>query len=59
MINKDQLRGVARQAKGSVKEAAGKMAGKRRAEIEGKAEKATGKVQKAYGDLKETIRDEP
>ncbi|TIX44379.1 MAG: CsbD family protein, partial [Mesorhizobium sp.] len=50
MVNKDQVAGVAKQAKGSVKQTAGKATGNRRTEAEGDVDKATGKMQKAYGD---------
>lgn len=56
MVNKDQVKGVARQVKGSVKEAAGRVTGNRRTEAEGAAEKTAGKVQKGYGDVKEKIK---
>ncbi len=56
MVNKDQVKGVAKQAKGSVKETIGRAAGNRQTEAEGIAEKTTGKVQKAYGDVKEKIK---
>ena len=50
MVNKDQAKGVGKQAKGSVKEAAGKAIGNEQMEAEGKVGKAAGKVQKGYGD---------
>ncbi|MGB3539809.1 MAG: CsbD family protein [Mesorhizobium sp.] len=56
MVNKDQVAGVAKQVKGSVKEAAGKATGDRKTEVKGKAEKVAGKVQKAYGDIKSDVR---
>jgi uncharacterized protein YjbJ (UPF0337 family) len=56
MVNKDQVSGVARQAKGAVTEAAGKITGNRKTELKGKAEKVEGKVQKAVGDVKEKVR---
>jgi uncharacterized protein YjbJ (UPF0337 family) len=56
MVNKDQVAGVAKQVKGSVKQAAGKATGNRRAEAEGTADKIAGKVQKAYGDVKDKVR---
>ena len=46
MVNKDQVGGVMKQAKGAVKEAAGKATGNRQTEAEGKADKIAGKVQK-------------
>ncbi|MER8602746.1 CsbD family protein [Mesorhizobium sp. M1156] len=56
MVNKDQVAGVAKQAKGSVKQTAGKATGNRRTEAEGDADKATGKMQKAYGDVKDKVK---
>ncbi|MER9184711.1 CsbD family protein [Mesorhizobium sp. M0159] len=56
MVNKDQVAGVAKQAKGSVKQTAGKATGNRRAEAEGDVDNATGKMQKAYGDVKEKVK---
>ena len=56
MVNRDQVAGLAKQMKGSVKQAAGKATGNRRTQIEGAADKLAGKVQKAYGDVKEKVR---
>lgn len=56
MVNKDQVAGVAKQVKGSVKQAAGKATGNRQTEVEGAADKVAGKVQKAYGDVKEKVK---
>ena len=44
MVNKDQVKGVAKQAKGAVKEAAGKVTGSKKLQAEGKADKVAGKV---------------
>lgn len=57
MVNKDQVSGVAKQVKGSVKEAAGKATGNRKTQAEGTADKVSGKVQKAYGDAKQKLKD--
>ncbi|MEZ2330038.1 CsbD family protein [Mesorhizobium sp. RCC_202] len=56
MVNKDQVAGVAKQVKGSVKQAAGKATGNRQTEAAGTADKIAGKVQKAYGDVKDKVR---
>jgi len=56
MVNKDQVAGVAKQIKGSVKQAAGKATGNRRVQAEGMAEKVSGKMQKTYGDVKDKVR---
>jgi uncharacterized protein YjbJ (UPF0337 family) len=55
-MNKDQVKGRVRQAKGKIKEVAGKAVGDRRAETEGDAEQLAGRVQKTYGDAKNEIR---
>ena len=56
MVNKDQVAGVAKQVKGSIKQAAGKATGNRRTKAEGMADKVAGKVQRAYGDVKDKVR---
>ncbi|TPI41006.1 CsbD family protein [Mesorhizobium sp. B3-1-9] len=56
MVNRDQVAGLAKQMKGSVKQAAGKATGNRRTQVEGAADKLAGKVQKAYGDVKDRIK---
>ena len=56
-MNKDQVKGRVEEAKGSIKEAAGKVVGNRHLEGEGKADKVAGKVQGNYGDAKEHVKD--
>jgi uncharacterized protein YjbJ (UPF0337 family) len=56
MVNRDQVAGLAKQMKGSVKQAAGKATGNRRTQVEGAADKIAGKVQKAYGDVKDKVK---
>ena len=57
MVNKDQVGGAMKQAKGTVKEAIGKATGNEQAEYEGKADKIAGKVQKGFGDAKQKLKD--
>lgn len=57
-MDRDRIEGMADQAKGSVKEAAGKISGDAKLEAEGKADKVSGKVQNAYGSAKDTLRGE-
>jgi uncharacterized protein YjbJ (UPF0337 family) len=52
-MNKDRIEGSAKQAKGAVKDAAGKLTGDAKLQAEGKADKAAGKVQNAFGGLKD------
>jgi uncharacterized protein YjbJ (UPF0337 family) len=56
-MDKDRVKGAGHQAKGAVKEVAGKVTGDTKTEAEGKAEKAAGKVQSAVGGVKDTARD--
>lgn len=56
MVNKDQVKGVARQVKGSIKDAAGKAIGNEQMQAEGKAGKVAGKIQKGFGDAREKIK---
>jgi uncharacterized protein YjbJ (UPF0337 family) len=55
-MDKDRIKGSAEQAKGSVKETAGKIFGDKKLENEGKTDKAVGAVQNAVGGLKDTLR---
>jgi uncharacterized protein YjbJ (UPF0337 family) len=48
-MDKDRIKGSAQQAKGKIKEVAGKVSGDAKLESEGKADKASGKVRNAIG----------
>jgi uncharacterized protein YjbJ (UPF0337 family) len=56
-MDKDRIEGSAEQAKGKVKEFAGKVTGDKKTEAEGKADQVKGKVQNAVGGIKDTLRD--
>ncbi len=51
-MNKDQIKGRIKEAEGTVKEAAGKLAAKEILEQKGKLLKTAGKAQAGYGDIK-------
>jgi uncharacterized protein YjbJ (UPF0337 family) len=55
-MDKDRIKGSAQQAKGALKEMAGKVTGDAKLEADGKSEKAAGKVQNAVGGLKDILR---
>jgi uncharacterized protein YjbJ (UPF0337 family) len=55
-MDKDRIEGAAKQAKGSVKEAVGKVVGDAKLQAEGKADQTEGKVQNAVGGLKDALR---
>ena len=56
-MNKDQVTGRVGQARGKLKEVAGKVVGNDRLEAEGRAEKAKGKLQTVFADAKEDAKD--
>ena len=55
-MDKDRIKGSVRQAKGTLKEVLGKVAGDAKLEAEGKSDKIAGKAQNAVGGLKDTLR---
>jgi uncharacterized protein YjbJ (UPF0337 family) len=55
-MDKDRIEGSAEQAKGKIKEVAGKVTGDSKLESEGKGDKAAGKVQNAVGGFKDAVR---
>ena len=55
-MNNDRIEGVAKQATGTVKEAAGKILGDAKLESDGKAEKIEGKIQNAVGGITDVLR---
>jgi uncharacterized protein YjbJ (UPF0337 family) len=55
-MNKDQIKGRIEEAKGAIKETAGRVTGKPDLEDRGTIEKAAGKVQTTYGDAKEQVK---
>jgi len=55
-MDKDRIDGAANQAKGAIKEAAGKVTGDTKLQTEGTLDKAKGEVQSAVGGAKDTLR---
>ncbi|MDR6499750.1 CsbD family protein [Burkholderia sp. DN3021] len=55
-MNKDQVKGVAKKAKGKVNEVIGRATGNVKQEIKGDAQQVAGEVQKKYGDAKEAVK---
>ncbi len=56
-MDKDRIAGVAKQAKGTIKEAAGKTLGDAKLVAEGKNDKTEGKIQNAVGGVKDVLTD--
>ena len=57
-MDKERINGAADQAKGAIKETAGKVTGDTKLRVEGAIDKATGKVESAVGKARDGIRDE-
>ena len=55
-MDKDRIEGAVEQAKGKVKEVAGKVTGDSKLQSEGKADQIAGKVQNTIGGIKDTLR---
>jgi uncharacterized protein YjbJ (UPF0337 family) len=58
-MDKDRINGATDEAKGSIKEAAGKVTGDTKLQIEGTLDKAKGQVESAVGGVKDAIRKDP
>ena len=56
-MNKDQVKGVAKDVAGKVQEQAGKLVGSKEQQIKGLSKQISGKVQKAAGDVKQSVED--
>ncbi|MDX8526263.1 CsbD family protein [Mesorhizobium sp. MSK_1335] len=56
MVNMDQIAGLAKQIKGSIRQSIGKATGNRLMQIRGMADKSAGQVQKACGDMKAMLK---
>lgn len=57
MVDENRVSGALNQAKGAIKEGAGKLTGDTKMEAEGKADKAAGKVENTVGGAKDAVRD--
>jgi uncharacterized protein YjbJ (UPF0337 family) len=56
-MHKDQQDGIAKQAKGAIKDAAGGLTGDNEMQAEGKMDKTEGKLQQKVGEAKDNLRD--
>ena len=56
-MNKDQVKGAAKDIAGKVQEEAGKLVGSKEQQIKGLGKQISGKAEKNYGDAKEVIKD--
>lgn len=58
MVDKDEIKGGARQAGGKVEEGVGKAVGNDRMAAEGRADQTEGKTQKNVGKIKDAVKDQ-
>jgi len=56
-MNKDQVKGVAKDVAGKVQEQSGKLVGSKEQQIKGLSKQISGKVQKGVGDAKQAVED--
>ena len=55
-MDKVHVKGAADKAKGTIKEAAGKLIGDKKLEAEGKLDKMKGEAESAVGDVKDAVK---
>ena len=56
-MNKDQVKGAAKDIVGKIQEEAGKVTGSKEQQIKGLSKQIKGNVQKKVGDLKQAVED--
>jgi uncharacterized protein YjbJ (UPF0337 family) len=56
-MNKDQVKGTAKDVAGKVQKEVGKLTGSEEQQIKGLAKQGEGKAQKGVGDAKEAVKD--
>ena len=56
-MNKDQVKGAAKDVVGKVQEEAGKLVGSKEQQIKGLSKQITGKAQKGLGDVKQVVEN--
>ena len=56
-MNKDQVKGAAKDVVGKIQEEAGKALGSKEQQIKGLSKQISGKVQKGVGDVEQAVED--
>lgn len=56
-MNKDQVKGAAKDVAGKIQEQAGKMVGSKKQQVKGRYKQVAGKIQKSFGDAKQSVED--
>jgi uncharacterized protein YjbJ (UPF0337 family) len=55
-MDREHIKGTAEQAKGAIKDTAGKVSGDKKLQTEGKLDKAKGAAHNVAGDVKEAVK---
>jgi uncharacterized protein YjbJ (UPF0337 family) len=56
-MNKDQVKGTAKNVAGKIQEKAGKIVGSPEQQVKGLGKQIVGKTQKSFGDAEEFVKD--
>lgn len=56
-MNKNQIKGAAKEVAGKVQAETGKAVGSEKQQAKGTAKQVAGKIEKNYGDAKEAVKD--
>ena len=56
-MNKNQIKGAAKDVAGKVQKEVGKLVGSNEQQAKGFSKQVSGKAEKAYGDAKEAVKD--
>ena len=56
-MNKDQVKGVAKDIAGKIQEGAGKVMGSKKQQAKGLSKQVAGKAEKHFGDAKKAMKD--
>lgn len=56
-MNKNQVKGAAKDVVGKIQEEAGKLVGSKEQQVKGLSKQISGKAQKAVGDVEQSIDD--
>jgi uncharacterized protein YjbJ (UPF0337 family) len=56
-MNKDQVKGAAKEVAGKVQQQAGKLVGSKEQQIKGLSKQIAGKAQEDVGDVKQSVKD--
>ena len=56
-MNKNQLKGTAKDVAGKVQEEAGKLVGSKEQQVKGLSRQISGKVQKGAGDVEQSVKE--